>query len=149
MKWLAFLSPVTDLIGGWLNRRHELKLAKHNAKLVEIEAEADIKVAKANAVIENASKRLDADINWELMSIRNSGWKDEYLTVLITASLLMVFLPWTQPYMFDGFTALAAAPVWYQSTVIVVVGSAFGVRVWTNFTQVATRRRGAKTDGEA
>jgi hypothetical protein len=139
MEWLSLFDPLVDAFNSWRERRHELKMAKHEGKLTKIEAQAEIEKARAQGAIQRLAERQRADIDWELMSIKNSGWKDEYLTVLITASLVLVFLPWTQPYVIDGFRALEATPFWYQMAILIVIGSAFGVRVFDNFKRVLAK----------
>jgi len=132
--------PAIDAFNGWRDRKHELKLKKHELKMTEVEAESRIKVAHAEAAINRAAERQSANIDWEIMSIRNSGWRDEYLTIFTTVIVTMVFLPWTQPYMLDGFDSLNSTPTWFQVAIIIVFGSAFGVRAFKPFAGLLNRK---------
>lgn len=131
--WKPLLGPLVEVFNGWRERRHELKMARHDLKKAKVYAEVDIAKARAQAAIDRLSARQEADINWEILSIKNSGWKDEYLTIFTSLIVLMIFLPWTQPFMLEGFEAMQATPVWFQVMVLVVYSSAFGVRAFQAF----------------
>lgn len=139
MNWLSIFNPLVKVFNGWRDRKHEIKLLKHDLKKTTVIAESDIKKAKAMAAVERIGQRQEADINWELLSIRNSGWRDEYLTLFTTAIVAMVFLPWTQPFMMEGFTQLNATPYWFQVVIVIVYSSAFGVRAFKSFKSILPR----------
>lgn len=121
----SLLKPVVEYFDRRRERRHE-----------EFKLEMDLKKAKAKAAADRVASGLQADINWELESIRNSGWRDEYLTVLTSIALVCVFLPQTQPYVTAGFEALEDTPLWFQMVVLMVYASAFGIRIFDNFKRV-------------
>jgi len=77
-----------------------------------------------------ASESEGRDADWELESIRNSGWKDEWVLVLLSIPLIFVFIPWTQPTVLEGFAALETTPDWYRWLIMIIFTAIFGIRVW-------------------
>ena len=115
----------------YFERRQELKQQLALAKL-----EGDIAVEKARA--EYRVKDLEYDNAWELEQIRNSGWKDEYVLVLLSIPLILVFVPFAQPYVLEGFNVLEQCPDWYRWLVVMIFAATYGIRVW--------RRQGSPTE---
>lgn len=97
-----------------------------------LELDAKLEDAKAESLIELAKSSAPGDGVWTELSIIDRGWKDEYLTIFFTALIALCFIPWTQPFVSAGFAALAAAPVWLQIGFLTIVGSTFGVRLFSN-----------------
>jgi len=128
--WVVLKGLIPNLVtqaGEIFKRRHELKLKK-------IDVAGRIEEAKAEGMIAMLSQRQTADIDWESMSIQNSGWRDEYMTLFLTTIVGACFVPSLQPTVVAGFDTLTnGTPVWFQISFLIVVGSAFGVRVFTNF----------------
>lgn len=131
--WKVIAGPIIEGIDGILQRRHEVKLKKHEARLKEIEARMNLRIS--------AQEHLHA---WELMSISNSGWKDEYITILFTLPFVGVFLPWTQDYVSLGFEYISKTPFWYQMVLLAVIGSALGVRLWKDFREPIVKAKAAE-----
>jgi len=77
-----------------------------------------------------ASESEGRDADWELESIRNSGWKDEWVLILLSIPLIFVFIPWTQPTVLEGFAALETTPDWYRWLIMIIFTAIFGIRVW-------------------
>ena len=126
----SWASLVPDLLGGikqYFSRKHELKMKKMDVEFKVIEA-------KAMAEVQLQIKRQDADIDWERMSIANSGWKDEWFTVFLSLIMVAMFVPDIQPFMIEGFIALRDhTPVWLSTTFVIAVSSSFGVRSFASF----------------
>ena len=118
----AAIKTATDVVGGWQTRR--------TAKL-----ESDLKVNEA--VTEAKIKRLEtgqqADISWENLSISQSGWKDEYWTLVLSIPAILCFVPGAAMYVQRGFEALRTCPDWYQWSLVIAIGSAFGYRKIADF----------------
>lgn len=107
----------------FFKRRAELKQQLELAKIQgEIEAE--------KAWHEWRIANITADAAWEQAQIQNSGWKDEYVLVLLSIPLILVFIPWTASYVMDGFGILEQTPQWYRWLVMVIFGAIYGVRIW-------------------
>jgi hypothetical protein len=130
-SWSSILPGILGGIKDYFSRKHELKMKTLDVKFKLTEA-------KVNAEIRLQERRQDADIDWEKISIQNSGWKDEYFTIFLSAIMCLVFIPNTQPVMIEGFQALELYTPWWLSTAFLgAVGSAFGIRVWTSFSNLA------------
>jgi hypothetical protein len=115
----APVQAVTD----FLTKRAELKLQK---QLADINKE----ISTAQFRKELIEKNLDADISWESLSIQNSGWKDEYVLILISLPLPLAFVPYMQPYITEGFAILQTTPEWYRWLVMLIFTAIYGIRVW-------------------
>lgn len=112
----------TSVITGWQERK-------------TVKLEGDIAVAKAvtNARIEKVSKGQDSEIAWEKTSLDQSGWKDEYWTIILSIPMVMCFIPGLVVYVERGFAVLQETPEWYRYVIGIAIGSAFGVRSVANF----------------
>lgn len=123
----AVLKPVTTVVEGWQARK--------KAKL-----EGDLAIAKAQvqAKIDRLATGQKADIAWENLSITNSGWKDEWFTIILSVPAILVFLPPMggidfRSIVYEGFKALKECPDWYNWMLGIAVGSAFGYRRIADF----------------
>ena len=118
-----------EAVVGFFAERQKLKQELELAKLA-----GSIAVEKARA--EYRVKDLEYDNAWELEQIKNSGWKDEYVLVLLSIPFALVFVPFAQPYVLSGFAVLEQCPEWYRWLILVIFTAVYGVRIW--------RREGAK-----
>lgn len=82
-------------------------------------------------MVGNWQGRKEAAVNraadWETTQAlsSNDSWKDEYLTVLLTAPLILGFFPYMAPHVTAGFAAVNEAPVWYVSGLGLAFAAAF------------------------
>jgi len=114
MVWQALISPISNLVGGYLNNKHEQAQAKHQAKL---------------QVIQN-----DADWETKMAIASGSSWKDEFWTIVLAVPLFC--LGWSvvadNPAILDrvsdSFSALDSLPDWYQYLLFLAVSASFGIR---------------------
>jgi hypothetical protein len=116
----AILGPITELASTWLRGSVETKAAQTRAKVAKAEAEAQIMVSRATS-----------EADWEKIMAEGSqnSWKDEWLTILFSIPLILVFTgDWGREVVANGFTALETMPDWYQYTLGVIVAASFGVR---------------------
>lgn len=110
----TLIGPLTELFGGYLERRAEEKKAKHEAKLQIIQNEA----------------------SWEKLMAQasNSSWKDEWFTILLSSPI--VVLMWgvavNDPLVIErirlGFDTLNQLPDWYQYALYMAISASFGIR---------------------
>lgn len=107
----------------FFEKKQELAQTLALAKL-----QGEIDVVKAKAAYKTAD--LQYDNEWELEQIKNSGWKDEYVLVLLSIPLVMVFVPPLAPYVLNGFAVLAQCPDWYRWLTMMVFGAVYGIRIW-------------------
>lgn len=112
--WQALISPISNLIGGYLNNKHEQAQAKHEARL---------------QVIQN-----DADWETKMASASASSWKDEFWTIVLAVPLfclgwsVVVDDPAILGRVSDSFSALDTLPDWYQYLLFLAVSASFGIR---------------------
>ncbi len=121
----ALIAPLTELAGGWLKGKADKQAAEAKLKLTEAEAKAKIMLSKETSVAD-----------WERIMAQGSqtSWKDEWLTILFSIPLVLVFLGDTgRDIVANGFSALETMPDWYQYTLGVIVAASFGVRSATKF----------------
>ena len=79
------------------------------------------------------------DIAWEKDSLDNSGWKDEFWTIVISMPLILAWCPWTSEWVTEGFNTFAATPDWYQIAFGICVSSAFGFK---KFAEIMSLKNG-------
>lgn len=126
---LPIIAAAVGYVGTWFTRRQEIKAEEHKAKTQLIKASADAKS-------ERMKTGQEGDIAWENTSIGQSGWRDEYLTIIISIPAILCFIPGCDIYVVNGFAALAGCPVWYQWLFLCSAGSAFGIKELTKFMNV-------------
>ena len=119
------IGPIAELAGTWLKGSVETSKAKTDAKVAHAKAEAIVMQKKATGEIDWDLKMADASA---------SSWKDEWLTLIFSAPLILSFCgDWGRTIVADGFSALATMPDWYQYTLGVIVAASFGVRSASKF----------------
>jgi hypothetical protein len=106
-----------------MNLKRQLKA---NIELERLKGKAAYERAKTERA-ENSEGR---DHEWEMLSIKNSGWKDEYVLITLSIPMILSFIPYTQPFVVDGFVALDGTPLWYRTTVASIYLATFGLRLW-------------------
>lgn len=129
---LGTLAPAASWVGErlskWQNDKDRLAAAKLEAETARYNAERDLAAWKAKS-----------DVEWDLEWAKQAGtsWRDEYLTVLFTLPLILLFLPWTREFALEGFNALKVfhpdAPTWFMAGNATVVAAAFGIKQAMNF----------------
>ena len=119
------IGPIANIAGGWLQGKADVKAAEAKLKLTEAEAKAKIMLSKETSI---------ADLERIMAQGSQNSWKDEWLTILFSIPLVLVFLGDTgRQVVADGFAALETMPDWYQYTLGVIVAASFGVRSATKF----------------
>lgn len=103
--------------------RTERKKAEHLANV-----EADVRRMEANAQAIREGRKQDE--NWELASIKNSGFKDELWSIVFAIVFIGSFLPYIQEYVANGIQQITSYPQWFQFLFSSIVLAAFGIRVW-------------------
>jgi len=127
MIW-NIISTVLGIGGDALAKRQKLKE-------IELEGKTRIAVAQAEAEIARLNKQGDAEIDWDAEAERQMAhsWKDEYLTLLLSAPMILAFLgDWGRTAVSDGFAAIATAPEWYKVAFLASVAASFGIRALVN-----------------
>ena len=127
---IPILSSLVALGGTWLQGKQEETQAKATARLVEIQADSDIKVAKATALTKmaEAGQTQNYDLDRLAMEQMTKSWKDEVLLLVFLAPMIMAFIPNMDVYALAGFEVIAKMPDWYQYIIIGMVVVIYGMR---------------------
>jgi len=118
----GLFKPISDLVTGWQKRQQ-----------AKLESDLRINEAKTQGMEARLRTGQEADIAWENTSITNSGWKDEWFTVVLSIPAIMCFIPSMAKYVSDGFDALKGTPERYQWAFLVAVASSFGYKKIADF----------------
>ncbi|MBV30319.1 MAG: hypothetical protein CL504_06775 [Actinobacteria bacterium] len=124
MKWIADVvgnlgGKVVETIDNRGKRKHEDKMKK-----------MEIEEMRHKKQLEMVIRGQEMDNSWELEQIKNSGWKDEFVLILLSIPMVLSFIPSTVGYVEDGFAALALTPQWYQWLILAVFAAIYGIRIW-------------------
>lgn len=117
----AFLGAPAEQIAEYFKEKQRLKQELEKAKL-----EGRIAIIRARAEARAAKEAHTA--NWEMASLQNSGWKDEFVLLLISIPVPLSFVPGMAPYIKAGFDVLATTPYWYMALVLAVYLAVYGIR---------------------
>lgn len=98
--------------------------AKQRKKTMKIERESAIHLKE----LDNIAQGNINEAKWNQSSIDKAGWRPGFLTVVLSAPMILVFIPPVVPYIELGFAALNETPEWYRILIAVMVSSAFGVK---------------------
>mgnify|MGYP003633797157 CR=1 FL=1 len=119
------IGPIAEIAGTWMS-----------GKVEQTKANAQTKVAKAQAEAVVMQKKATGEIDWDLKMADASAhsWKDEWLTVLFSIPLILAFCgDWGRQIVSEGFAALETMPQYYQYTLGTIVAASFGTRAATKF----------------
>lgn len=121
----GLVAPVTSLVEGWQARKE-----------AKLKSDLAIQTAKTAASIKRMETAQNGDISWENTQINNSGWKDEYWTIILSIPCVLCFIPGCVGYVVKGFEALDKTPKWYQWALGVSIAASFGYRKIADFMQL-------------
>ena len=118
---------IAEPVATYFTRKAELSAAKHEAKL-------KFETAKGERQARLIEAGLAADATWEIEQIKNSGWKDEYVLVILSIPSILSFVrtKWFDgaEIVANGFASLTATPQWYQWLIMLVFTATYGIRLW-------------------
>ena len=117
------IGPIAEIAGTWMS-----------GKVEQTKANAQTKVAKAQAEAVVMQKKATGEIDWDLKMADASAhsWKDEWLTVLFSIPLILAFCgDWGRQIVSEGFAALETMPQYYQYTLGTIVAASL-TRAATN-----------------
>lgn len=123
MAWYqTLLGPIVETVGGLWSNRQKRKMQKQ-------ELDNAIHMKKIERVINGDI----AEVEWNTNSINKAGWRPGFLTIILSAPMVLVFIPWLVPYIREGFAVLDTTPVWYRAAIAVMISSAFGVKKYADW----------------
>jgi len=109
---IGLVTAITNLAGTWVSAKAESTKATAEAKATALKTAAQ-STADWERIMAEASK---------------NSWKDEWLTIVFSIPLILVFIPEMVPHIQAGFNALATLPTWYHEILMVIVLASFGVK---------------------
>ena len=109
---IGLVTAITNLAGTWVSAKAESTKATAEAKATALKTAAQ-STADWERIMAEASK---------------NSWKDEWLTIVFSIPLILVFIPSMVEHIQSGFTALATLPTWYHEILMVIVLASFGVK---------------------
>jgi hypothetical protein len=127
---------IGDIIGEIVGIGRDWLEGRRKVKQAELDSRLRINEVKTKAQEDRLKRGQEADIAWENTSLQQSGWKDEYWTIILSIPLIMCFIPYLVPYVERGFEALEKTPLWYRYAIGVAISSAFGVRKFIDFMRI-------------
>ena len=132
----SIIGPISSLAGTWLQGRVD-----------KAKAETDVKVARAKAEAKVYETSATSDmLNEQALTNQMAGsWKDEFWTLIFGAILVASFLPWSQPFVKEGFIFLEeSTPQWFSTCLYICIGSSFGYRFGKTGLQLMNKKNGKK-----
>ena len=116
----SIIGPVASLAGTWLQGRVDKAKAETEVKVARARAEAKVYETEATSSMMNEHA---------LTNQMGESLKDEFSSLIFGAILICCFLPWTQPYVKEGFVFLDQnTPNWFSNMLYIIIGSSFGYR---------------------
>lgn len=135
--WAKLASMLGGKVADYFVKREDRKVkqVERKAALDDQKFQVELERIKGKAAWEAAKTRRSEqsegrDHEWELESIRNSGWKDELVIVILSLGMVGAFVPGLAPYVLEGFEILNQTPEWYRWLVVMIYAATFGIRVW-------------------
>ena len=127
---LPIIGSLIDLGGTYLKGQQEEVKAKAEAAIVSIQADADIKKAKALSAtkLAEAGQEQNYDLDRLAMENMNKSWKDEVILIIFLAPMVLAFIPGMDGYALAGFQVISKMPEWYQYIIIGMVVVIYGMR---------------------
>ena len=102
---------------------------KQRKKILKIELEGAIHKQKLATIAQGKIN----EAKWNEKSIEKAGWRPGFLTIVLSAPMILVFFPPMVVYIEQGFVALDQTPQWYRILIGVMVSSAFGVKKLSDY----------------
>ena len=127
---LPIIGSLINLGGTYLQGKQDEAKAKAEAAIVGIQAEADIKKAKALSATKLAESGQAQNYDLDRMAMEQMGksWKDELILIIFLAPMVLAFIPGMDKYALAGFEVIAKMPEWYQYIIIGMVVVIYGMR---------------------
>lgn len=124
------MGVVSDLVKGltgpvadYLKTRTERKSIERVRKM---ELDNALHEKKLTAIRESDRETFE----WEIKQIENSGWKDEYVLIVLSIPLVGCFIPVINGYILAGFVTLQQTPDWYRWLIMAIFAAIYGIRLW-------------------
>ena len=123
------------IIGGLIKTAGGLFENWQKRKMVKAEGQVEVEKAIVVGKVKRANAIAEGEIEYDKIAAdgMKHSWKDEWLTLLLSAPFIMCFIPPLQDAVRVGFTVLKdSTPEWYQYCFIGVIVASFGLKTWMN-----------------
>ena len=125
--WAKIVATLTgQTVEAVLEYKNTKRKLQAEIELEKLRGKAEWERAKS----QRASESEGRDHEWEKLSIENSGWKDEWVLIMLSIPMVLSFIPYTVAYVQMGFAALEATPDWYRWLTLMVFAAIYGIRIW-------------------
>lgn len=114
--WTDVLSGLTGPVADYFKEREITK-----------QKERELQDAAHARIVDQIKNTENLEQAVTLAQISNSGWKDEWFTILFSIPLILAFVPFAVPYVQAGFQVLEGMPSWYKWYLGSAVTAAFGL----------------------
>ena len=129
----SIIGPISSLAGTWLQGRVDKAKAETEVKVARARAEAKVYETEATSSMLNEQA---------LTNQMGESCKDEFWSLIFGAILICCFLPWTQPYVKEGFVFLDQnTPNWFSNMLYIIIGSSFGYRFGKQGLQMINKKK--------
>ena len=121
----SIIGPIGSLASTWLQGRVDKAKAETDVKVAKAKAEAKVYETEATSSFLNEQA---------LTNQMGESWKDEFWSLIFGAILVASFLPWTQPFVKEGFVFLEqSTPNWFANMLYIIIISyiLYVVCTWT------------------
>ena len=137
------LQAIIPLLASGINAWKETRRQKAELSRMKHQGVLRIQEAQVNSAVRRAESGDQSAISMDQLSFKNRGWKDDYLLILTTLPLLILFFaPFAELVLLStryqagdltaavmaGFTALQQTPDWYLVALLLVYVDTFGFR---------------------
>ena len=119
------IKPLLGVAGDVVKNVAETRKVKAEQKITEIKAKTSL-----------MEKQIKGEMDWDIEAIKGSkdSWKDEWILILWSVPMIMIWIPPLQIYVESGFHALKNnVPDWYKYTLGVIVSASFGIKGASKF----------------
>ena len=132
----SIIGPISSLAGTWLQGRVDKAKAETEVKVAKAKAEAEVYKTSATSEM----------LNEQALTAQMAGsWKDEFWAIIFGGVLVASFLPWSQPFVKEGFIFLEeSTPQWFSTCLYICIGSSFGYRFGKTGLQLMNKKNGKK-----
>lgn len=118
--WSAIISGVTSLASGYMDERKR-----------KTESKARIEEAQTEARIQQLKSVQQTESNYDMEALRQTqySWKDEFALLVVVFPFIGAFIPWTQPYVEQGWIFLSEkTPTEYWYIFSGAIAASMGIR---------------------
>lgn len=118
--WSAIISGVTSLASDYMDERKR-----------KTESKARIEEAQTEARIQQLMSAQQTESNYDMEALRQTqySWKDEFALIVVVFPFIGAFIPWTQPYVEQGWIFLSEkTPTEYWYIFSGAIAASMGIR---------------------